>query len=355
MEEIHFPTPTKPEALKPASTVSEVISLESDEEEDLQEVALPPSHTVALPPSPTPSLPLSSVPPVSTEASGSATSVPADAPLTVVTPALKNDHVPQPPPVDRPLSRQLAEPPVRTRPSAMLPPPLPPVVTSTERSHQRAAPHQPFPPPKPAQALARPPPPVANILSPSPEPEVKETASNASISSVVSRPVLAPVAVQNSPLLPPVSGAQLTQDARTTVQRQHSPKKVTPPLAPSQPAEEEEDEEVDWSPSPPPMRVYHAESDVEAESDVDADEHSDDEGQVDTGAEQDNYAKFLAQVKGKDLQQVQDELSSELKNLNKQRKKQQGEGDENITQQMVAQIQVRPVLFTLSIKPRLRC
>lgn len=103
------------------------------------------------------------------------------------------------------------------------------------------------------------------------------------------------------------------------------------------------------------MRVYHAESEVEAESDVDADEHSDDEGQVDTGAEQDNYAKFLAQVKGKDLQQVQDELSSDLKNLNKQRKKQQGEGDENITQQMVAQIQVRPVLLTLSIKPRLRC
>lgn len=133
--------------------------------------------------------------------------------------------------------------------------------------------------------------------------------------------------------MPPVGGAQLTQEART-LQWQSSPPAPPVPLAP-------DNDEMEWSPSPPPMQAYRAEDDQQPPTDAEVDEQTADEGAVDESADQDDYARFLSQVKGKDLQQVQDELSNELKTLNQQRKKQTGEGDENITQQMVAQVQVR--------------
>lgn len=114
---------------------------------------------------------------------------------------------------------------------------------------------------------------------------------------------------------------------------------------------EEDDQETEWSASPTPPPYERRKSGAseqqhpiavasDLEDDEDDDSHNIGGGRHDMDQEQDEYAAFIAEVKGKDLRAVQDELDAEIQGLNAQRRKTTREGDENITQQMIAQIQV---------------
>jgi len=338
MEEIHLPTPPQPRpaialSARPgpppvaSSNPSEVIALESDDN-DGDELVAGPVMTTSRPrgmsvnrpvprlPTPlsvsestvapvvTPFAPSSQPAPHSGEPQAAMVYQPASRPMTASASVANG-----------PTSRSSSRPDAEVLPSA--------VDRSSSASVDILAVSQP-----PAPRATAPPPVVDLVVS---SPDASVPASPLQVADTELEP--SPVPFAEEPDLPPVSGAQLTQEART-LQRQSSPPAPPVPLT-------HDESEMEWSPSPPPMQAYRAEDDQQPPTDAEADEQTADEGAVDESADQDDYARFLAQVKGKDLQQVQDDLSAELKTLNQQRKKQTGEGDENITQQMVAQVQVR--------------
>lgn len=166
-----------------------------------------------------------------------------------------------------------------------------------------------------------------------------------------------PISPAPAPRPPPVSRAPTpaahqpsptAQVARAVSPARKPSPLPPPPRQPSPPArlfdadgQVEEDVPIEWSPSPPPMRVHTPDSD-EAGSDVDEDElHAHQDGDEAAGeVEEDNYASFLAGVKGKDLNAVQEELDAEVERLRKDKRKMTRDGDENITAQMVGQIQL---------------
>lgn len=104
----------------------------------------------------------------------------------------------------------------------------------------------------------------------------------------------------------------------------------------------DDDAAIEWSPSPPPAIRERSPGSDEAGSDVDEDElHAHQDGdEAAEMVEEDNYASFLAGVKGKDLNTVQEELDAEVERLRQDKRKMTRDGDENITAQMVGQIQL---------------
>jgi DNA excision repair protein ERCC-5 len=73
---------------------------------------------------------------------------------------------------------------------------------------------------------------------------------------------------------------------------------------------------------------------------------------MDPHAEEGEFARFLSQVKGKDLDDVRREIDDEIKSLNQQKKTAMRDS-EDITQQMIAQIMVR--LLCVSVYRILTC
>lgn len=71
---------------------------------------------------------------------------------------------------------------------------------------------------------------------------------------------------------------------------------------------------------------------------------AEDEGGVDMNAEGDDYARFLSQIKGRNLTEVRQEIDNEIRTLNQQNKIAMRDS-EDITHQMVAQIQLMLRLF----------
>jgi DNA excision repair protein ERCC-5 len=71
---------------------------------------------------------------------------------------------------------------------------------------------------------------------------------------------------------------------------------------------------------------------------------AEDEGGVDMNAEGDDYARFLSQIKGRNLTEVRQEIDNEIRTLNQQNKVAMRDSEE-ITHQMVAQIQLMLRLF----------
>lgn len=69
------------------------------------------------------------------------------------------------------------------------------------------------------------------------------------------------------------------------------------------------------------------------------DEHWDAANEIDVHAEEGEFARFLSQVKGRNLNDVRKEIDDEIKTLNEQRKAAMRDS-EDITQQMVSQIMV---------------
>ena len=132
---------------------------------------------------------------------------------------------------------------------------------------------------------------------------------------------------------------------RTSVTKTPSPESapqhpvLEPVLIPDYDKAEEEHVISDWSRSPSPA----AESLLATETPqkVSTAEDSWDAAQeMDPHAEEGEFARFLSQVKGKDLDAVRHEIDEEIKTLNQQKKAAMRDS-EDITQQMIAQIMVR--------------
>lgn len=101
---------------------------------------------------------------------------------------------------------------------------------------------------------------------------------------------------------------------------------------------EAEPGEARWSrsPSPPAAGPSTAAPRAGAEESWDAAQ------EIDVHAEEDEYTRFISQVKGKDIDVVRREIDDEIRELNKQRKNAMRDS-EDINQQMVSQIMVRLV------------
>lgn len=117
------------------------------------------------------------------------------------------------------------------------------------------------------------------------------------------------------------------------------------PMSEDEPAEDEDEDDrvVDddddnddarsWSRSPTPLLPILEQPDLEEEGSA-----------IDMNAEGADYARFLSQIKGRNLDQVQLEIDNEIRNLNQENKIAMRDS-EDITQQMIAQIQLLLRLF----------
>ena len=107
------------------------------------------------------------------------------------------------------------------------------------------------------------------------------------------------------------------------------------PTEEEEPLEEHEDDDpIHWSRSPSPA----GEVNREASSQV-VDQSWDAAEEMDPHAEESEFARFMSQVKGRNLDDVRREIDDEIETLNQQRKAAMRNA-EDITQQMVAQIMV---------------
>jgi len=112
--------------------------------------------------------------------------------------------------------------------------------------------------------------------------------------------------------------------------------------------EDDEDDEgdesrsIEWSRSPSPQRQKRPRLDPAESSETVAADAVDiedvDMNRADMDAEEDDYARFMAQIKNRDLNEVRGEIDDEIRVLNNQNKVAMRDSDE-ITQSMVAQIQ----------------
>jgi hypothetical protein len=106
--------------------------------------------------------------------------------------------------------------------------------------------------------------------------------------------------------------------------------------------EKSEEEHVisDWSRSPSPVADSLFATETPASKATTVEDSWDAAQEMDAHAEEGEFARFLSQVKGKDLDDVRHEIDEEIKTLNQQKKAAMRDS-EDITQQMVAQIMVR--------------
>ncbi|KAI0065313.1 PIN domain-like protein [Artomyces pyxidatus] len=113
------------------------------------------------------------------------------------------------------------------------------------------------------------------------------------------------------------------------------------------PAISDIERESDWSraSSPVPDAAYSDGEEVNKKSNSLPDDGTWDAAQeMDPQAEEGEFARFLSQVKGKDLDAVRREIDEEIKTLNEQKKVAMRDS-EDITQQMISQIMVMLRLF----------
>jgi DNA excision repair protein ERCC-5 len=106
--------------------------------------------------------------------------------------------------------------------------------------------------------------------------------------------------------------------------------------------EKSEEEHVisDWSRSPSPVADSLFATETPASKATTVEDSWDAAQEMDPHAEEGEFARFLSQVKGKDLDDVRREIDEEIKALNQQKKAAMRDS-EDITQQMIAQIMVR--------------
>ncbi len=139
--------------------------------------------------------------------------------------------------------------------------------------------------------------------------------------------------IQDASLSPKV------QDFESPVTQQvQSEFQVSIPIDQDAPLGEEHDNDdpIHWSRSPSPTgEVNGGASNQVVEQSWDAAE------EMDPHAEESEFARFMSQVKGRDLEDVRREIDDEIETLNQQRKAAMRNA-EDITQQMVAQIMVSP-------------
>ena len=119
-----------------------------------------------------------------------------------------------------------------------------------------------------------------------------------------------------------------------------NPAPSTPPRAPEPPAAKDQGPSSDSEPEPGETRWSRSPSPTAGPSAAAPEQESWDAAQeMDPNAEEDEYTRFLSQVKGKDIDAVRREIDDEIRELNKQKKSAMRDS-EDITQQMISQIMV---------------
>lgn len=111
-------------------------------------------------------------------------------------------------------------------------------------------------------------------------------------------------------------------------------------LGPDSSDSEEDPDQIPWSRSPSPTSKANAAANGGAQEEEDG---WDAAQEIDPHAEEDEYTRFLSQVKGKDIDAVRREIDQEIRELNKQKKSAMRDS-EDINQQMISQIMVRSPL-----------
>lgn len=130
--------------------------------------------------------------------------------------------------------------------------------------------------------------------------------------------------------------------AASTPSDSQAPHTLHEPVIPESDLSDEEKVISDWSRSPSPVADALVATETEAPKAPAVDDDSWDAAQeMDPHAEEGEFARFLSQVNGKDLDDVRREIDEEIKTLNQQKKAAMRDSDD-ITQQMIAQIMVSP-------------
>ncbi|KAI0783664.1 hypothetical protein C8Q75DRAFT_430432 [Abortiporus biennis] len=106
----------------------------------------------------------------------------------------------------------------------------------------------------------------------------------------------------------------------------------------------DEEELIRWSKTPSPVHGSSGAIDESVTRPENNEEGWDAAEEMDPQAEEGEYARFMSQVRGKDLDTVRKEIDDEIKSLNQQRKAAMRDSDD-ITQQMINQIMVMLRLF----------
>ncbi|WWD03036.1 hypothetical protein V865_001080 [Kwoniella europaea PYCC6329] len=183
---------------------------------------------------------------------------------------------------------------------------------------------------------------IASAPAPVPAPALLTVSAQKPPASRAQRPVSPVQTLPDIPLVASPSPSLAPTD-RPSLSASPAP---APPLftrteSTSSEGEEDMDDSrsIEWSPSPPPLprpALQPTDSATTIPSEVE-----DQDGDLTTGdmaAEEDDYARFLAQIKGRDLNEVRTEIDDEIRVLNSENRNAMRDSDE-ITQSMVTQIQ----------------
>lgn len=166
-------------------------------------------------------------------------------------------------------------------------------------------------------------------------------------------PPTEPLASQADPPLPSGQSEPLAHDDSTVVANAPTPMEEHP-KTPSPPPKrvtlyesdsDDEEHSTRWSRSPSPALMPAAESGEIVDKPDDKHDGWDAAQEMDPQAEEGEYALFMSQVRGKDLDVVRREIDEEIKSLNQQKKAAMRDS-EDITQQMISQIMVSPSVFS---------
>ncbi|KAH9903065.1 hypothetical protein C8Q73DRAFT_672835 [Cubamyces lactineus] len=148
------------------------------------------------------------------------------------------------------------------------------------------------------------------------------------------------VSASESPAQSPLRHAASARPSPATPAQQ--PKKSTETVESSE--SDGEDEGRRWSRSASPTADPSTDAARRAEDVGAGHEDWDAAQEIDPHAEEGEFARFLSQVKGRDLDAVRREIDDEIRELNKQKKNAMRDS-EDITQQMISQIMIMLRLF----------
>ncbi|KAH9945151.1 PIN domain-like protein [Epithele typhae] len=143
---------------------------------------------------------------------------------------------------------------------------------------------------------------------------------------------------------PDATSAPVSTYPTIVVASRATPPETSTPASPGVPtsrhevSSDSEDEQIPWSRSPSPTSRAKGTPKEAQEQGWDA------AHEMDPHAEEDEYTRFLSQVRGKDVDSIRREIDEEIRELNKQRKNAMRDS-EDITQQMISQIMIMLRLF----------
>lgn len=150
----------------------------------------------------------------------------------------------------------------------------------------------------------------------------------------------------------PISTMPLTQLAVSSENDTSPTRLPSPPASNSKPSDDSDEALTDWSRSPSPVSHHTSYPDGNGDGNEQGSSNTtrakedtwDAAQEMDPHVEEGEFARFISQVKGKDLDSVRREIDEEIKGLNEQRKAAMRDS-EDVTQHMISQIMVDLPLF----------